>query len=529
MNKNWTKIYVFLLTALVTFVATGANYSRMDDLIIKSTASVGSNTTPNSKSVLDLTSTTLGFLEPRQTTTQRDAITSPTEGLQIYNSTTHYPNYYNASAWLQLASLTGTEALTNKTIGNTNTCTIKDTLFTLQDDGDATKLMAWQLSGITTGNTRTLTMADHNVSLAAFLRADVATGSANHVVINDGSGVLSSEATLAVSRGGTGLASGTSGGVLAYTASGTLASSGALTASQLIKGGGAGVAPSTFAACTDGQVLKWASGIPACGSDSTGAGSLTYRSVTTTDTATTADDVLVLSGATFTETLYTAVGNANKVITIKHGGTSVTQVYTVDPNGAETIEDDSSHSTFLLYTKGEEIRLISNGANWELIDHKTRTGFLGGAVLTVTGTSTNPTKATTQQVDQIDWFRDGHFAVVRIQYQQDSGSGGAAGTGGEYQILLPSALVADVTQATGALVNTENNINKPGRGTLESNFRMDNTSTTGLMQAVLFDSTHLVIYGYTGSDVVWGSGTFTLAGVLKFYGTARVPIAGWNP
>ena len=47
---------------------------------------------------------------------------------------------------------------------------------------------------------------------------------------------------LPVASGGTGLASGTSGGVLAYTATGTLASSTALAASALVIGGGAGAA-----------------------------------------------------------------------------------------------------------------------------------------------------------------------------------------------------------------------------------------------------------------------------------------------
>lgn len=49
-----------------------------------------------------------------------------------------------------------------------------------------------------------------------------------------------------VSNGGTGLASGTSGGVLAYTAAGTLASSAALAANQIVLGGGAGVVPATL-------------------------------------------------------------------------------------------------------------------------------------------------------------------------------------------------------------------------------------------------------------------------------------------
>jgi len=57
--------------------------------------------------------------------------------------------------------------------------------------------------------------------------------------------VTSTTGILPVANGGTGLTSGTSGGVLAYTASGTLASSSALAASALVIGGGAGAAPST--------------------------------------------------------------------------------------------------------------------------------------------------------------------------------------------------------------------------------------------------------------------------------------------
>lgn len=61
--------------------------------------------------------------------------------------------------------------------------------------------------------------------------------------------------TVAVARGGTGLGSGTSGGVLAFTATGTLASSGALTQHGLVLGGGAGAVPTSTAVGTDGQLL----------------------------------------------------------------------------------------------------------------------------------------------------------------------------------------------------------------------------------------------------------------------------------
>lgn len=49
--------------------------------------------------ILALASTTRGFLLPRMTTAQRDAIASPETGLHVYNTTTGALNFYNGSAW----------------------------------------------------------------------------------------------------------------------------------------------------------------------------------------------------------------------------------------------------------------------------------------------------------------------------------------------------------------------------------------------------------------------------------------------
>lgn len=48
---------------------------------------------------LELASTTKGFLPPRMTKAQRDAISSPAEGLEIYNTTTHSKDIYNGINW----------------------------------------------------------------------------------------------------------------------------------------------------------------------------------------------------------------------------------------------------------------------------------------------------------------------------------------------------------------------------------------------------------------------------------------------
>ena len=60
---------------------------------------------------------------------------------------------------------------------------------------------------------------------------------------------------LKVAKGGSGLTSGTSGGVLAYTASGTLASSGVLAQYGVVIGGGAGAVPTSTAVGTATHVL----------------------------------------------------------------------------------------------------------------------------------------------------------------------------------------------------------------------------------------------------------------------------------
>jgi hypothetical protein len=53
---------------------------------------------------LDITSTTSGMLSPRMTTVQRKAISSPPEGLEVYDTTAHVKMVYNGTRWLEIGS-----------------------------------------------------------------------------------------------------------------------------------------------------------------------------------------------------------------------------------------------------------------------------------------------------------------------------------------------------------------------------------------------------------------------------------------
>ena len=107
---------------------------------------------------------------------------------------------------------------------------------------------------VTEGGTGRATLANHGVLVGAATSAitQLSVGATGTVLRGAtgadpvfGAVVLTTDVTgvLPVANGGTGLASGTSGGVLGYTASGAIASSGALTANALVLGGGAGATP----------------------------------------------------------------------------------------------------------------------------------------------------------------------------------------------------------------------------------------------------------------------------------------------
>jgi hypothetical protein len=126
-----------------------------------------------------------------------------------------------------------------------------------------------------------------------------------------------------VVNGGTGLSSGTSGGILAYTASGTLASSAALTANKVVIGGGAGVAPSTTAllgtaaAVTTGnyiQAVGYADTVTALGN----SGTATNIDITSSNVF----SATLTGNCTFTLRYPVATGSSSFILILTNDGTA---------------------------------------------------------------------------------------------------------------------------------------------------------------------------------------------------------------
>jgi len=79
-------------------IVYGSSYYRKAD----GTTTIGGGNAADASAQLEVRSTTKGFLPPRMTTTERDAITSPAAGLMVYNTTTNKAQCYNGSTWNDL-------------------------------------------------------------------------------------------------------------------------------------------------------------------------------------------------------------------------------------------------------------------------------------------------------------------------------------------------------------------------------------------------------------------------------------------
>lgn len=357
---------------------------------------------------------------------------------------------------------------------------------------------------------------------AAIAVSKLAVLTASRAVVSDGSGILSVSAATATEVG---YLSGATSSIQTQL-NGKMANP-MTTGGDLIYAGASGT-PMRLANGSAGQVLSSQGGTSAPSWASPG-GTLAYRSVTSTDTCTNADYTLSLSGASFTETLFTAVGNAGKILVIKHSGTSLTQVYTLNTTGGQTIGGVTS-GAYALYTNGETLTIQSDGSNWVILGHLTSTEWVSAGAITFGAVTTAPTKGTVS-VDRLLWRREGDSADLKYEYYQTNATGAAAGSGG-YFLTLPTNMTADsnkcsIVAPTLALDEISSIRSYIGQGYLGNL-----GSASGDLLGFLYSTTQIWARAgdWYNTANVWGSGYYPLNGGSYSLGfIATVPISGWRP
>jgi len=129
---------------------------------------------------LDVTSTTQGFLTPRMTTTQMNAISSPATGLEIYNTDDSCKRFYNGARW-QIISKTSTYIPTYTSTANIASTVVSAITYTI--NGNMCTLAGEVEFGITTPTTST----ELRISLPSYVTNNfTATSQGGTVTFNTG-------------------------------------------------------------------------------------------------------------------------------------------------------------------------------------------------------------------------------------------------------------------------------------------------------------------------------------------------------
>jgi len=262
------------------------------------------------------------------------------------------------------------------------------------------------------------------------------------------------------------------------------------------------------------------------------------RSVAAVDVMLPSDRVITLSGASFTTNLQPAAMNRGVTLTFIHGGTSLTQVYTLARYGGDTI---SGATTVALHTNGQILRIMSDGTNWQIVSNYAQTAWADAGALTVTGSGGNPTKGT--NTEKFWWRRHGSGLQYRYEYDQTALGSAAAGTAA-YIWALPSNLAFDTTvvRTNGSVVNDiRGSYVGTGRGSAASDGA---GNATFYVHVVPYSSTQfLIVYqsvcssadgrlmrisGGTSTGIIANNLTFNQA-QMSYFIEGSYPVSGWLP
>jgi hypothetical protein len=284
------------------------------------------------------------------------------------------------------------------------------------------------------------------------------------------------------------------------------------TGGDLIYGGASG-AGTRLANGSAGQVLTSAGTTAAPTWSAVGAGTYAVVSKTTTYSALTTDNVILVddSGGSWTLTLPTAVGLTGREYVIKKTNSGLTTAVTVATTSSQTIDGNAS-GYYKMSTQNQALSIISDNANWQVQTHKTITPW---AAIPSFSSLLNGGWGTISAVNMF-WRRVGDTLEIWGSFVVGSTSSIAA------SMTLLGSLSIDYTKFTsggGQLVGWGRRPdNSSGNGTIAFADGTTNTSVffsedTGASSAAFIKENVNTIWGTSGQSVQIN---------------IRVPISGWQ-
>ncbi len=229
--------------------------------------------------------------------------------------------------------------------------------------------------------------------------------------------------------------------------------------------------------------------------------------VTTTYPVVTTDGLILCSGSAFTVTLFTAIGNSGKYLRIKKTDASLTNIITIATTGGQNIDGVSSTT---LNTQNECVTLVSDGANWQIIERSVPSVWA----------SYTPTYVGFGTVSAMNvyWRRSGQNIQILGGFTSGTTTGATA------SISIPSGLTTSTTilaawagstvlyNAGSLLCDQVNQLAKVvliGQNTTVMNFSLVDSSTQQTLHA------------QTGTVAIPSASNFSFNSVV-------IPIDGWN-
>jgi hypothetical protein len=373
--ENFTTIIRISLAVATLFLLSNQNISAQTDVKI--------GTNPGNKTasaVLELESTTKGFLLPRMTAAQMNAISSPANGLAVYNTDVQCTFLYRGTTWASLCD-SATNGLTKSgsvislggalTGATTITATAVNTLAISGLQGGAATDSIMTLDG-STGVLRRRTVAD------------VLENSGNVWLVGgntlSGTGTVGSNSNhdFGIETNGTTRLTFSAAGAITQTGTGQVTLTGNVDATN-----GLDVTNAQLTA-NAGSTLTGTTNVNATGAGATNIGN-----------ASSATTVLGATTINTTGTAATSIGNSGSNVTIA-GTTSVTGATTINTSGSNNTTIGNASSTTAITgatninTTGAAATVIGNASSTTTITGPTVnvTGLNGGAttdsIMTVT-------------------------------------------------------------------------------------------------------------------------------------------------